>query len=81
MIVKSRNRDTAWFSMLDDEWPARRAAFEQWLEPGNFDAEGPAETAAGKFTPFARGLIEPAPQRRGVRRASGRSNVSIKLNF
>jgi RimJ/RimL family protein N-acetyltransferase len=40
MIVKSRNRDTAWFSMLDHEWPARRAAFEQWLEPGNFDAEG-----------------------------------------
>ena len=40
MIVKSRSRDTAWFSMLDSEWPARRAAFEQWLAPGNFDAEG-----------------------------------------
>jgi RimJ/RimL family protein N-acetyltransferase len=40
MIVKSRNRDTAWFSMLDSEWPARRAAFEQWLAPENFDAEG-----------------------------------------
>jgi len=40
MIVKSRNRDTAWFSMLDTEWPARRAAFERWLDPANFDAAG-----------------------------------------
>ena len=40
MIVKGRNRDTAWFSMLDSEWPARRAAFEAWLDPLNFDAAG-----------------------------------------
>jgi RimJ/RimL family protein N-acetyltransferase len=40
MIVKGRNRDTAWFSMLDSEWPQRRAAFERWLSPENFDAEG-----------------------------------------
>jgi RimJ/RimL family protein N-acetyltransferase len=40
MIVKGRNRDTAWFSMLDSEWPVRKAAFEQWLAPANFDAEG-----------------------------------------
>ncbi|MGO8800848.1 MAG: GNAT family N-acetyltransferase [Roseiarcus sp.] len=40
MIVKGRNRDTAWFSMLDSEWPSRRAAFEQWLAPENFDASG-----------------------------------------
>jgi len=40
MIVKGRNRDTAWFSMLDREWPARRAAFETWLAPQNFDADG-----------------------------------------
>ncbi len=40
MIVKSRSRDTAWFSMLDYEWPARRAAFEHWLAPENFDADG-----------------------------------------
>lgn len=40
MIVKSRSRDTAWFSMLDREWPARRAAFEGWLGMENFDAEG-----------------------------------------
>ena len=40
MIVKGRNRDTAWFAMLDTEWPARRAAFARWLAPDNFDAEG-----------------------------------------
>jgi RimJ/RimL family protein N-acetyltransferase len=40
MIVKDRNRDTAWFSLLDREWPAARAAFEAWLAPQNFDAEG-----------------------------------------
>jgi len=40
MIVKGRNRDTAWYSMLDSEWPARKWAFEQWLDPANFDASG-----------------------------------------
>jgi RimJ/RimL family protein N-acetyltransferase len=40
MIVKGRNRDTAWFSMLDSEWPAIKAAFEAWLAPENFDSEG-----------------------------------------
>ena len=39
-IVKGRNRDTAWFSMLDSEWPARKTAFERWLAPENFDAAG-----------------------------------------
>src|SRR5581483_10002955 len=38
MIVKNRNRDTAWYSMTDREWPARKAAFERWLAPDNFDA-------------------------------------------
>jgi RimJ/RimL family protein N-acetyltransferase len=40
LIVKGRNRDTAWFSMLDGDWPLRRAAFERWLSPDNFDAGG-----------------------------------------
>jgi RimJ/RimL family protein N-acetyltransferase len=39
-IAKGRNRDTAWYSMLDSEWPARKAAFERWLAPDNFDADG-----------------------------------------
>jgi RimJ/RimL family protein N-acetyltransferase len=40
MIAKGRNRDTAYFSMLDSEWPARKANFERWLAPENFDSEG-----------------------------------------
>ena len=45
MIVKGRNRDTAWFSMLDGEWPARKAAFERWLAPDNFDGDGRQKTS------------------------------------
>jgi RimJ/RimL family protein N-acetyltransferase len=40
MVVKGENRDTAWFSMIDTEWPVLRRAFEQWLEPANFDHHG-----------------------------------------
>lgn len=36
MVVKGHNRDTAWFSVTDDEWPHLRVAFEEWLDPGNF---------------------------------------------
>jgi RimJ/RimL family protein N-acetyltransferase len=39
-VVKGRNRDTAWYSIVDEEWPAIRAAFEAWLAPDNFDADG-----------------------------------------
>lgn len=39
-IAKGRNRDDAWFSMLDTEWPARKDALERWLDPSNFDNEG-----------------------------------------
>jgi RimJ/RimL family protein N-acetyltransferase len=45
MIVKGRNRDTAWFSMLDSEWPARKARFERWLEANNFDSDGRQKSA------------------------------------
>ena len=47
MIVKGRNRDTAWYSMLDSEWPARRRGFERWLDPTNFDASGVQKEALG----------------------------------
>lgn len=39
-IVKGRNRDTAWYSIIDTEWPSIRTCFEQWLDPSNFDADG-----------------------------------------
>jgi hypothetical protein len=40
MIRRGHNRDTAWFSMLDNEWPARKANFERWLSPENFTVDG-----------------------------------------
>jgi RimJ/RimL family protein N-acetyltransferase len=40
MVVKGRNRDTAWYAITDEEWPAVRAGFQAWLHPANFDAEG-----------------------------------------
>jgi RimJ/RimL family protein N-acetyltransferase len=40
LVTKGRNRDTAWYSIVDTEWTAMKAAFEAWLEPGNFDARG-----------------------------------------
>ena len=40
IIAKGRNRDNAWFSMLDSEWPVRKLNFERWIAPENFDNEG-----------------------------------------
>jgi RimJ/RimL family protein N-acetyltransferase len=45
MIAKGHSRDTAWFSMLDGEWPARKANFERWLAPENFDDSGRQRTS------------------------------------
>jgi RimJ/RimL family protein N-acetyltransferase len=40
MVYKGRNRDTAWYSITDGEWPALKAAYARWLDPANFDAAG-----------------------------------------
>lgn len=48
-IVKGQNRDTAWFSMLDHEWPRRKQAFEAWLNPANFDAGGAQRKSLAEF--------------------------------
>jgi RimJ/RimL family protein N-acetyltransferase len=47
MIVKGRSRDTHWLSILDSEWPARKAAFERWLAPENFDRDGKQKSKLG----------------------------------
>lgn len=52
-VVKGRSRDTAWYSILDGEWPALRAAFQQWLSEDNFDAEGQQRTALSALTQAA----------------------------
>lgn len=40
MVIKGKNRDTAWFAMTCEEWPAIKARFEAWLDPANFDDQG-----------------------------------------
>jgi RimJ/RimL family protein N-acetyltransferase len=56
-LNKGRNRDTAWFSLLDREWPALRPAFERWLDPANFDANGKQRARLSELTAAAqRGL-------------------------
>jgi RimJ/RimL family protein N-acetyltransferase len=49
VILKGRSRDTAWFSMIDSEWLARKAAFERWLDPTNFDANGQQRSSLASF--------------------------------
>ena len=44
MVVKGENRDTAWYSIIDSEWPPIRARFQCWLAPANFDAQGRQRT-------------------------------------
>ncbi|MDA8067435.1 MAG: GNAT family protein [Actinomycetota bacterium] len=46
-VVKGRNRDTAWFAITVQRWPALRAAFERWLAPDNFDASGAQRSCLG----------------------------------
>ncbi|MBV8651811.1 MAG: GNAT family N-acetyltransferase [Alphaproteobacteria bacterium] len=49
-IYKGRNRDTAWYSIIDKEWPSLRAAFERWLDPANFDVEGRQKLSLSALT-------------------------------
>lgn len=63
MVVKGANRDTAWFSILDGEWPVRAQAFRRWLAPSNFDAQGQQKLALGAFNQIA-GQAGAAPLRR-----------------
>jgi RimJ/RimL family protein N-acetyltransferase len=50
-ITRGRNRDTAWFSVIDSEWPALRTAFECWLDPSNFAADGAQRRTLVSFRP------------------------------
>lgn len=49
-VYKGRNRDTAWYSILDSEWPALKIAFETWLDPANFDADGRQREGLSELT-------------------------------
>lgn len=61
-IVKGRNRDTAWFSIIDGEWPALREAFAAWLSPRNFDAAGRQKESLSDMTRLVRPGADPLLQ-------------------
>ncbi len=50
VVTKGRNRDSAWFAIIDRDWPALKAAYEAWLDPANFDAEGSQKRALSALT-------------------------------
>lgn len=50
-VVKGRNRDTAWFAIVDGDWPVVRAAFEGWLSPDNFDGRGRQKRGLSQLMP------------------------------
>jgi RimJ/RimL family protein N-acetyltransferase len=54
-VVKGRNRDTAWYAITDERWPAVRAGFETWLAPENMDGEGRQRRSLGDLISRARG--------------------------
>ncbi len=52
-VCKGRNRDTAWFAVIDAQWPSLRDAFQTWLDPANFDEHGKQRTSLRKLTTSA----------------------------
>ena len=54
LVTKGRNRDTAWFSITDAEWPSLDAAYQRWLDPENFDEQGRQRVALSELTRSAR---------------------------
>jgi RimJ/RimL family protein N-acetyltransferase len=50
VVTKGRNRDTAWYACTDGDWPALRAAYERWLGPENFDAQGRQRESLSSLT-------------------------------
>ena len=58
-VVKGRNRDTAWFAMIDKEWPALREAYQVWLAPANFTAGGIQRESLGDLTQLVRAASDP----------------------
>lgn len=59
-VYRQRNRDTAWFAIIDGEWPALREAYAAWLAPGNFDAQGRQKERLADLTGLVRAASDPA---------------------
>lgn len=59
VVVKGRNRDTAWFAVIDKEWPALHEAYQAWLAPANFDAAGKQRESLSDLTGLVRAASDP----------------------
>jgi hypothetical protein len=59
LVVKGRNRDTAWFAAIDAEWPALKEAFGVWLDRANFDADGHQIERLSDLTSLVRVTSDP----------------------
>ena len=59
MVVKGRNRDTAWFAITDGDWPCLREGWAAWLDPGNFDRDGRQRQRLGELTARCRVASDP----------------------
>ena len=57
VIIRNRSRDTAWFAMINEEWPVLKAAYEQWLAPENFDEKGRQKTRLSELTAAALAIV------------------------
>lgn len=86
MVVKGQNRDTAWFSILDSEWPVRAQGFRRWLAPGNFDAQGRQKLSLAAFNqttgtagavPLRRASLTDIPAILALKNAAYTPNESI----
>ncbi len=62
-VVKGRNRDTAWFAIIDKEWPGLREAYRAWLSPMNFDAKGRQKESLADLTRLVRYADDPEQRR------------------
>ena len=59
VVYKGRSRDTTWFSIIDSEWPAIKAAYQSWLDPSNFNERGEQRVRLSELTaPIARAVME-----------------------
>jgi RimJ/RimL family protein N-acetyltransferase len=65
LVVKGRNRDSAWFSVISDEWPALAEAYRVWLSPANFNAKGQQRERLSDLTRLVRANDDPALGRAG----------------
>lgn len=59
LIAKGRNRDTAWFAIIDKEWPALREAYQAWLSPSNFATNGKQRESLADLTRLVRAASDP----------------------